>query len=200
MREAEGVDREHFLWELQARLQGRIPDRQLDAVMEYYNAYFDDAGPEREQEVIDGLGSPAQVARQILGERALKDLDQKESRGLLRTLGMVVLAIFAAPIALPVALLVAVLAVLLVALIALGVVMMGVCGVAAVAGGVTAAVLGFSVVLTNWATSVYFLGGGLVLAGLGFLLVAATLALGGVCIRGFTRLAGRILRRKEVGA
>ena len=161
------MDREHFLWELQARLRGRIPDKQLDAVMEYYSAYFDDAGPEREQEVIDGLGSPAQVARQILGERALKDLERKESRGVLRTLGMVVLAIFAAPIALPVALIVAVLAVLLVALIALAVVMMGVCGVAAVAGGVTAAVLGFRVVLTNWATSVYFLGGGLVLAEIG---------------------------------
>lgn len=194
------MDREHFLWELRARLQGRIPDEQLEAVMEYYSAYFDDAGPDREQEVIDGLGTPAQVARQILGERALKDLDKKEGRGVLRTLGMVVLAIFAAPIALPVALLVALLAVMLVVLLALGVLLVGVCGVAGVVGGGAVAVLGFGAVLTNWATSVYFLGGGLVLAGLGFLMVAATLALGRACIRGFTRLAGRILRRKEVGA
>lgn len=198
--EAGQVDREHFLWELRTRLQGRVPDSQLDAVMEYYSAYFDDAGPEREQEVIDGLGTPAQVTRQILGERALKDLEKKESRGVLRTLGMVVLAIFAAPIALPVALLIALAAILLVALIALGVVMIGVCGVAAVAVGGAAAVLGFGVVLSNWATSLYFLGGGLVLAGMGFLMILVTLALGRWCIRGFTRLAGRVLRRKEVGA
>ena len=34
----------------------------------------------------------------------------------------------------------------------------------------------------------------------GCLLVLATLALGRLCIRGFIRLAGRVLRRKEVGA
>lgn len=194
------MDREKFLYELQARLQGRIPDKQLQAVMEYYNAYFDDAGPEREQEVLDGLGSPAQVSRQILGESALKDMDRKESGGVFKTLTMVILAIFAAPIALPVALVIAALAVVLVLLIVLAVVMVGVAGVCGVAGGVAVAVIGFRAILTSWATAVYFLGGGLLMVGGGFLLVLATLALGRLSIRGFIRLAGRMLRRKEVGA
>ncbi|MCI8537368.1 MAG: DUF1700 domain-containing protein [Oscillospiraceae bacterium] len=194
------MDREKFLYELQARLQGRIPDKQLQAVMEYYTAYFDDAGPEREQEVLDGLGSPAQVSRQILGERALKDMDRKESRGVFKTLAVVLMAIFAAPIALPVALVFAILAVILVLLIAMAVAMVGVAGVCGVAGGVFVAVFGFRAILTSWATAVYFLGGGLFMVGMGFLLVLATLALGRLCIRGFIRLAGRVLRRKEVGA
>lgn len=194
------MDREKFLYELQARLLGRIPDQQLQAVMEYYNAYFDDAGPEREQEVLNGLGSPAQVARQILGERALKDMEQKENRGVLKTLGIVIMAIFAAPIALPVALALAIMAFVLVLLTVMAVLLVGVAGVCGIIAGVAVAVLGFQTLLTSWATTVYFLGGGLLTAGLGILLILVTLTLGRLCIRGFTRLAGRILRRKEVGA
>ena len=191
------MDREHFLWELRIRLEGRIPEDRLEAVMAYYNAYFDDAGPEREQEVLNGLGTPAQVARQILGETTLKKLERREGGGL-GMLFRVLLAIFAAPIALPLALLMAVLAAGLVFCVAACVVLVGVGGILFVVTGGVIAVAGFSVVLTNWATSVYFLGGGLVLAGVGFLLVVATLALGRWCIRGFTGLAGRVLRRKEV--
>jgi uncharacterized membrane protein len=39
--------------------------------MDYYNEYFDDAGPENEQKVIEELGSPAQIAARIKADSAV---------------------------------------------------------------------------------------------------------------------------------
>lgn len=47
------------------RLLQDIPESERTAALQYYNDYFDDAGPENEASVIRELGSPEQVARTI---------------------------------------------------------------------------------------------------------------------------------------
>ena len=55
------MNRIGFLRQLEELLRD-IPDNERREAMEYYRNYFDDAGPENEQKIIEELGSPAKVA------------------------------------------------------------------------------------------------------------------------------------------
>lgn len=58
------MNRTEFMNELQ-RLLWDIPESERREALQYYNDYFDDAGPENEAKVIKELGSPEQVAKTI---------------------------------------------------------------------------------------------------------------------------------------
>lgn len=58
------MTRQQFMQELQ-RLLFDLPEQERQEAIQYYNDYFDDAGPENEAKVIRELGSPAQVADSI---------------------------------------------------------------------------------------------------------------------------------------
>lgn len=58
------MNRIQYMTELASLLQD-IPDTERKDAMQYYNDYFDDAGEENEQQVIEELGSPAKVAENI---------------------------------------------------------------------------------------------------------------------------------------
>lgn len=45
------MNRQEFMNQLAAELS-RLPKEEIQAAMEYYSEYFDEAGPEREQETI----------------------------------------------------------------------------------------------------------------------------------------------------
>lgn len=59
------MNKTQFLQQLRHRLEGRLPAEELDDVLSYYEAYFDDS-EEDEQAVAERLGSPASVAEQVL--------------------------------------------------------------------------------------------------------------------------------------
>ena len=48
-----------------ARLLGDISPQERQEALNFYEEYFHDAGPEKEQEVLKELGSPMQVAAKI---------------------------------------------------------------------------------------------------------------------------------------
>ena len=58
------MNREQFLDELEKLLQD-IDSIERDEALNYYRDYFEDAGSEHEQEVIDELGTPEKVAQTI---------------------------------------------------------------------------------------------------------------------------------------
>ena len=60
------MSRKEFLDELAFLLQDIPLVEQLEA-LQYYNDYFDDAGPEAEQDIIKELESPAKVAAMVKG-------------------------------------------------------------------------------------------------------------------------------------
>ena len=62
------MNREEFLSQLE-RLLYDIPAQEREEALEYYNGYFDDAGKEKEAEVIQELGSPGKVAAIIKAEK-----------------------------------------------------------------------------------------------------------------------------------
>ncbi len=58
------MNRERFLKQLE-RLLSDIPESERREAMEYYQNYFEDAGPENEDLIIEELGSPQEVASSI---------------------------------------------------------------------------------------------------------------------------------------
>lgn len=203
------MDREQYLRELEARLSNRMAPPQLASVMRYYEEYFDEMGPDQEAKAIDDLGSPTDLSRRIMGDQVVRDLEHrvppdddfppyKPPRRGLGAVWTVILAILAAPIAIPLAVGLVALAVgIFIAILALFL-GLGIGGVACVAFGIFVAVVGFSSILVHGvATTMYFVGGGMLSAGVGVLLIAAAVAITGLCLGGLARLLGRMLRRRE---
>ena len=58
------MNRQEFMERLENLLQN-IPEQERIEALQYYNDYFEDAGVENEQAVLDSLGTPAQVAENI---------------------------------------------------------------------------------------------------------------------------------------
>lgn len=58
------MDRQEFMAQLE-RLLLYVPIQEKEEALKYYNDYFEDAGPENEQQVLEALGSPEKIADNI---------------------------------------------------------------------------------------------------------------------------------------
>ena len=58
------MNRKEFMERLE-KLLWNISDGEREEALQFYNDYFDDAGPENEAQVMEELGSPEQVAKKI---------------------------------------------------------------------------------------------------------------------------------------
>ena len=70
------MNRTEYMRELDALLHG-ISKEEREEAMQYYNDYFDDAGSENEEKVIEELGSPAKLAETI--RAGIKVMESTES-------------------------------------------------------------------------------------------------------------------------
>ena len=166
------MNRSEFFKRLEQGLT-KVSKEERDAALDYYNEYFDDAGVENEQMVMEELGSPVQIAARIKADSAVKRLEGETKPSMKKGISavwLVILAIFAAPIALPLAIGAAGLAIgLLAALI--GVVIALVVSVAAFfIGGVVVIVSGIAVIATSVPVAIFSIGVGLLVLGLSILL------------------------------
>lgn len=78
------MTRSEYLSELTSHLIS-LPKEERDMAVNFYEEYFDEAGPENEQAVIADLGKPFNLARSIIGETSLYSrstvyLQYKESK------------------------------------------------------------------------------------------------------------------------
>lgn len=186
------MTRNEFFSRLNAAMQG-FPVTEINRVNDYYNEYWDDAAEagKSEEETAAGLDSPEDIARRVRTEFAFERADSNPNP---KTMGQIVLiviiAVFAAPIALPVAL--GVLCALLGVVIAVFCVALAlVCVVAVLVGtGVALVVSGVPTVVSAPLVGLWMLGGGLLLTGIGLLMGIGCAAL----IRVLLRLCGRAFR------
>lgn len=75
------MDREGFLREL-AHLLEDIPENERREALDYYNSYFDDAGPENEAKIIQELGgTPEKAAASIRAEFRSGKTDNRQDHG-----------------------------------------------------------------------------------------------------------------------
>lgn len=91
------MNKQEFIKQLKIKLK-KLPQDELDNAIEYYTEYFEDANIDDSVDVTKELGTPSQIASQLFADYAVKD---KPSKNNISSIWFIILAIFAAPIALP---------------------------------------------------------------------------------------------------
>lgn len=189
------MNREEYLRQLQHYLK-RLPKEDYDSAMEYFTEYFEEAGPEGEQSVIAELGTPKQAASELLSNLLNEQIIQpQKQRSVGSVLMIVLLAICAAPIALPLAIAAVIILfalVLVIACMVVCVLLLGVCGV--LVGG-KLILVGIASAGTSVPGMCILLGLGLLGIGLGILLSLALIALCRLIGLGLLRLIHWIVGR-----
>lgn len=191
------MNRQEYIRQLEAAL-ARIDKEERESALEYYNEYFDEAGEDQEQAVIDSLGSPQKLASQIKAQCAMKRLESQETPTVKKGLSavwLVILGIFAAPVALPLA--------IAAAAVVLSLVVASICVLIAIilltialfAAGVITVVAGFLQMVASPATALFFVGAGIAL--IGGTLLTGVLAFG--VTAAFIRFLARALSRNFSG-
>ena len=66
------MSRKEFMEELQVLL-GELPLEEREEALRYYESYFEEAGPEQEQVVLEELGSAGRIATQILRDYRMEN-------------------------------------------------------------------------------------------------------------------------------
>lgn len=144
------MNRIEFMTELASLLQD-IPAEERRDAMQYYNDYFDDAGEDQEQQVIDELESPQKVAEKIKADMTGEEVEQQAGgqtffSGSGRTWKIILIVV--------------------IGLCALPVILPAVLGILGAALGVVLAVFGFFLGLVLAAASILIAGIALIIAGI----------------------------------
>ena len=66
------MNREQYMERLRHRLK-RLPKEDYERAVAYFTEYFEEAGPEREAQAIEDLGSPELAADQIIRDFAVEN-------------------------------------------------------------------------------------------------------------------------------
>lgn len=191
------MNKQEYMRQLAAALS-RIADDERESALEFYNEYFDEAGPEREQEVIASLGTPQKLASQIKAQCAARYLEREEKptvKSGISAIWVVILGIFAAPIALPLAIAAAALVFSLVITVLALLFAAVLVTVALLLAGIALVAAGFSALVAGPATGLCLIGVGLALTGI--MLLAGVLAF--TAAAAFIRFLGRGLGRSFTG-
>ena len=188
-----------FLYDLRKRLR-KLPVQEIDQAMSYYEEYFAEVGPEGEAELIDRLGSPAQVASTIISEYAMKDMSgqsetPRKGSGF-KTMWIVIIAVLASPIAIPLA--IALFSVVFSLLIAIFSVYLSLfcAALALVVAGIVSAVVGAIGLFTAPVEAFAVMGIALISLSLGLALGIGTIKLCQLTVKGITFIFAKILGRK----
>lgn len=189
------MNRNEYLMELRHRLR-RLPQEEFDSAIMYYEEYFDDAGIEKEQEVIANLGTPAALAGQLIGEFAIKepiDGTTPTAKKSANKIWIGVLALFASPIALPIS--IAVAAVVFALVVSLGAVLFafGITGIGLLISGAVVAILGLTQITTITFGALVYMGGGLIVFALGIMFSLLAVTLFRATFNGLAKLVGKVL-------
>jgi len=197
------MKRQEYMTELGQRLSSLPLSREdrLNAIR-FYEEYFNEAGPEREQDVIAELGSPAYVAARIALKlsNSSEPLNEKKHgiRNRMSALWIVVLGILASPVALPLALCAAALVFALLVTAASLVLAFGVSGIACIVSGALVVIYTvFFVLASDIANAVYFIGAGLFVLGVGGLLLIFGLWIGKACMKAGMRSGSLFFKRNR---
>ena len=191
--------KQEFMWKLE-RAINKMPLEDRLKALRYYNEYFDEAGPEREAELLNQLENPDVIAKRIMAEYAVSQTEKREpipqsGRKQLRYIWMILLGICAAPIAIP--MVIAIVAVAFSLLVTLFAVAFAFILTAAVLILVGIVVLGVGIVtlFTEPISGVMGIGAALGIAGIGMLLLVLFYLIIVCAIPAMTRGIGKLFTR-----
>lgn len=166
------MNKEQYMNALKKRLR-HLPKEEFNRAIEYFEEYFAEAGPGREQQAILDLGTPEEAADQIIQDFAVKNTQEpiRDVKKGMRAVWVGILAVFAAPVALPILLLALGMVLILLVMALLVLVMLIACGVVVVVSGPLCIWGGFSVLTRSVPAALVCFGQGLVGIGVGLLIV-----------------------------
>ena len=173
------MNKQAFMQELENRLRHLTDEDKLDA-LEYYSEYIDDLNLPPEGDVCVYLGTPKEVARQIIAQTTERKIEEQQEKKTTKGFGSIIwlaiLGIFASPIVLPLAIAAVVIFISFIITIGSIVFAFGVAGAACAAAGALVAIIG--IVTPGFAQKFIAIGSGLFTCGLGimFLLFTSVLA------------------------
>lgn len=202
------MDKQTFLRRLEEGLR-QLPPEEREDILAYHREYFQDAGPEQEAKVIQELGDPDLLTRRLLSEYGEQppasppppppSQPQPEAPKKKRPSGVLVaiLAVLAAPIALPLAAALGAVAIALaVAALSVALALMAVI-VGVLVTGFALVALGFSALLLYPPAALVVLGAGLFCCGLGLFGVMPVVLLIQAMFRGVANLFRKAFSRRK---
>lgn len=192
------MNREQYMKLLKEQLR-RLPKDDFEKAIAYYEEYFDEAGVENEQQAIEDLGSPQEAAGQIICDIAVNNT-KETSGGMKKKINAVwvgLLAVFAAPIALPILLGLLALLVVLVLLAVVAVVCAFAACVSIILTGPVSIIGGLTILTKDIASGLCCLGFGLVGIGAGVLLVYVLYHLCRFLVNKLILVFGQIAKKGE---
>lgn len=164
------MNKQQYLTELEKSLQS-LPKKDRDDAMLFYEEYVSEMA-ENNPEKLESLDHPVQVAAQIKAEVAMRNTDEKDvkkKKGI-STAWTVLLAIFALPIGLPIAITVAVLALSLIIVAFALVISLFAVAVSIVVTGFMSIISGVAMIPTSLPVTIFYVGSGLFALGIGYML------------------------------
>lgn len=162
------MDKKEYLVRLGAGLS-RLPKSEKENVIAYYTEYFEDAGAEYEQAVIEELGDPKEVAGRVLAEMAIKYIEKPVRTPMagFQAVKMTILAICAAPIALPLMACGVVLVLSFALVLAMLYLCIWVIAITGAVSGVVGCVVGITIMFSDFSSTIAIVGASLVCMSLG---------------------------------
>ena len=194
------MDKQTFLQELDYRLRHMPEEDKLDAI-EYYSEYIDDLNLPPDSDICIHLGSPKEVARQIIADTTEKKIDEQQEKNTTKGFGsilwLVILGIFASPIALPLA--IAAIVLIFAGVVTIGSIIFafGVSGFACVISGILITIV--SLTAAGLAQKFIVLGCGLFVIGLGIMFLLGTAALARALVSLISSIIKKKLLKKKAG-
>lgn len=177
----------------------RLPKEEFEKAIAYFEEYFADAGIENETQVIRDLGTPEFAAKQIITNIALKNTKEPaaDMKKGLHNVWVGILALCAAPIALPLALAFVIVIAALIFSILLFLACFILMGAILVLGSPICIIAAFMMLPFNVPAFITCIGMGLLSAGLGTLLSYGMIKLSCRILTGTTRFFGHLISKRR---
>lgn len=191
------MNRKEYMTKLGKSLR-HLPKSDREVALAYYEEYFEEAGTENEQNTIEELGSPEQVAKQIIQELAVKKMDEREASSPmgLSLLWIIILALFAAPVGLPLSIVFVMSMLCVLVLLLILILAFFVCSVIFVICGIVSLTAGIVLLFTQPANGISVLGVSFILIGFGILWFYGNCAAVKVFWRGIRKLLKQTVRKE----
>ncbi|WP_334329223.1 DUF1700 domain-containing protein [Companilactobacillus sp. HBUAS59699] len=169
---------------------GQLDDDERKDVLEFYREFIIDANLDTSDKIINELGTPKHLARKVLTDYSIKmseedyqNIDngniptEQKAKKNVRMIWLIILGLFATPVAIPVAL---ALVLLLVSVVGIGIIcilLFAFLVALSVLLGIGAIFMGIAVIAQSVATTLFYVGVGLLILGVDFFLIPITIAI-----------------------
>lgn len=169
---------------------GQLDEDEKKDVLEFYREFIIDAKLNTSDKIINELGTPKHLARKVLTDYSIKmseedyenvdngnvPTEQKAKKNV-RMIWLIILGLFATPVAIPFAIVLILMLALIIGMTIFGILLFVFLVALSAILGIGAIFVGFSVITQSFATTLFYVGGGLIALGIDFFLIPLVIAM-----------------------